>query len=285
MVFLKYSCGSCRRVLPSSTLRFDPPGDLLFSFHLLLSGGGRLPPRFFVPSSVVRPTEFPLPSLLADQVYQRGLEVGQTLVLCDNSGWEYTVIIQQMADAEVRCKLLRRALSAAEPRTKISLYQGLLPADEFEHLLRYGTALGVVEFVPMITERTELGAMQMLQDERLAFWNTIILEAAAAAGRARLPQIRPAVLFETACADVTRSGLALLLATESPALLPYVRALRPRPFSIIVMGGPPEEFTLDEIARAQRYGVHPVTLGRRWPPAAVAGLLAASSILQEFSDL
>ena len=66
------------------------------------------------------------------------------------------------------------SIRRAEPRTRISLYQGVLKAQKLEWVLQKGTELGLVEFIPLVCERSVVGDLEDV-DRKLGRWQRIFL--------------------------------------------------------------------------------------------------------------
>jgi 16S rRNA (uracil1498-N3)-methyltransferase len=113
------------------------------------------------------------------------------------------------------------------------------------------------------------------------------MEAAEQSGRGRLPTLRPAVMFSTACEDAARGGLTLIPWEEERerSLRSVLQAAEPPPFSINLFVGPEGGFSAEEVDQAQRYGALPITLGPRILRAETAGLVSAAAILHHLGDL
>ncbi len=246
--------------------------------------------RFFVPPEVLLQTgnDVMLTGPLAHQLHRvLRLRVGEEIVLLDNSGWQYLVAITAISAKGVRAEVRQKSLPANEPRTKITLYQSVLKGERFEFALQKGTELGIVEFVPVIASRC---IVTNLSDASAKFarWQRVILEAAEQCGRTKLPNLRPALLFPAACEEASGKGLSLI-PWEEEKTFSLKWLLRPqageRPFNINLFIGPEGGFTPDEVALAQDYDIHPVTLGPRILRAETAGIAAAAAILYEMGDL
>jgi 16S rRNA (uracil1498-N3)-methyltransferase len=226
---------------------------------------------------------------------------GDVIVVLDNSGWEIETQLVTVDRDEINGEVLRRRLAASEPRTKISLYQGVLRSKGFELALQKGTELGIVEFVPVIADRCVISDLDAVDKKRVR-WEWIIQEAAEQSRRGRLPALCPANLFPLSCERSRQSGgLALILwegdsqdprATSGRLNLRQLlqsppagsRATWP-PLTISLFVGPEGGFTREEIGLARKYGLVPVTLGPRILRAEVAGLVAAAAVLYELGDL
>jgi len=249
--------------------------------------------RFFIQPEWIRGRTVTLSGAVVHQIcHVLRLHPGDHILVLDNSGWEWKVELTQVDKDRVEGRTQGKSLARGEPRTKITLYQGVLKGNHFEFALQKGTEVGIVEFVPVVSGRCVIADVNAVE-KKLARWRRIVLEAAEQARRGRLPVIQQAMLFATACERARlSSGLSILPWEESDASLkPFLWrgdqavGATARPFSINLFVGPEGGFTADEVDLAQRYGVHPVTLGPRILRAETAGLVAATAILYELGDL
>lgn len=244
--------------------------------------------RFFVPASWLEKEQVTITGTLVHRLRNvLRLNAGTHIILLDNSGWEHEVEITNVSSQRIEGRIVHKSLASAEPRTKISLYQAVLKLTKFEWVLQKGTELGIVGFVPMISERCVIGSLEEISKTKTERWWRILMEAAEQSRRGRLPTLRPAVLFPTACEDAGRGGLTLIPWEEEQdqSLRSILRAAERPPFSINLFIGPEGGFTPQELTQAQRYGAIPITLGPRILRAETAGLAAAAAILYELGDL
>ena len=110
--------------------------------------------RFFIPPSWIRGNRVTITGPQAHQIANvLRMRSGELIAVLDNSGWVIEVQLTSVDGNAVNGEVQRRRLSAREPRTKVSLYQGVLRSNRFEFVLQKGTELGVVEFVPVIADR------------------------------------------------------------------------------------------------------------------------------------
>lgn len=250
--------------------------------------------RFFIPPSWIRGNRVTVTGPQAHQIANvLRMRQGDVIVVLDNSGWEIEVRLTSVDGNAVNGEVQRRRLSHREPRTKISLYQGVLRSSRFEFVLQKGTELGVVEFVPVIADRCVMSDLEVVEKKRRR-WEMIIQEASEQCRRARKPVLGSAALFPQVCEQVRHAGgLSLVLSEEEgkTPLRDVLRAVssddRPNypPFSVNVVVGPEGGFTASEMDVAQRYGLVPVTLGPRILRSETAGTVAAAIILYELGDL
>lgn len=271
--------------------------------------------RFFVSPETLAQRPIVLDGALAHQLCRvLRMRPGERIVLLDNSGWEFETELRAVQPERVEGRVLIRRLARGEPRTKISLYQGVLKGDRFEWVLQKATELGVVEFIPLTTARTVVGRLQDVHKKRQR-WERIIREAAEQSGRGHLPPLQEPMLFAEACARAQKSGGLCVLPWEeaSPgsdlSLKQVIRDADPftvnlfvgpeeglseeestlarqyglRPVSLFI--GPEGGFTRQEVELAGRHGIPAVTLGQRVLRAETAAVAAVAIVLHEMGDL
>jgi 16S rRNA (uracil1498-N3)-methyltransferase len=257
--------------------------------------------RFFVSPESIQGDQVSITGNLVHQLcHVLRMRQGDQLVLLDDSGWEYAVELGEINKERIMGRVLHRTLATGEPRTKITLYQGVLKGHHLEWVWQKGTEIGIVEFVPMICERCLMSSLDDISTAKTARWKRIIQEAAEQAHRGRIPHLQPPMLFSQACDHTRRGGLNLMLwEEESEETLRHLlypeqsaewnlgekRKSARRPFSIGLLVGPEGGFTREEIELARGYGIRTLTLGKRILRAETAGLVAAALTLHEFGDL
>lgn len=256
--------------------------------------------RFFVASEALQGQRVQIdePALVHQLSNVLRLSAGDQIVLLDNSGWEYTVVLEQLGREGVVGAIERKQLSATEPHLNLSLYVALLRGERFEWVLQKGTELGVSAFVPVVCQRSVVDDLAGIGGAKVERWERIIREAAEQSRRARLPRLSPAMLFDSACEHAQRHSQTFLLwegsgATSLRTLLRQPPGLdRPTeldsvaaPFSISLLSGPEGGFTESELATAAVQRVALASLGPRTLRAETAPVAAAAAVLFEHGDL
>ena len=175
--------------------------------------------RFFIPPAWVQGNEATITGPQARQIARvLRMRPGDSVIVLDNSGWEIEVRLTSVDQPLVKGEVLHRRLADREPRTKISLYQGVLRSNRFEFILQKCTELGVVQFVPVITDRCVVSDLDAVEKKRRR-WEWIIQEAAEQCRRGRKPTLRSAILFARACEEARQAGgLSLILWEEEQQL-------------------------------------------------------------------
>ena len=211
------------------------------------------------------------------------LQSGEQIVVFDNDGLEYTVILDKVEKDQVKGTICHTR-QTVEPDIKITLYQALLKSDHFEFVLQKCTEIGVSVFVPVVCERC---ITRKPSSNKLERWEKVIKEATEQSGRGTMPILKPTLSFEDTCRSV--EGLSLIAGIGLNSLK-LSKVLRPNAFqndpSIInIFIGPEGGFTTDEEELAQRSGIQKITLGPYVLRAETAGLVAATAILYEYGEL
>src|SRR3989338_266879 len=98
---------------------------------------------------------------------------GERFVLFDGSGYDF---ISEFSEENIR--IVEKVLNRREPERKIFLFQSLLKKDKMEWIFQKGTEVGVFEFIPVLSARSDRKDFNQKRAEK------IIKEAAEQSGRA-----------------------------------------------------------------------------------------------------
>jgi len=200
--------------------------------------------RFFIPPDWIQDNIVTVTGPQARQISRvLRMRPGDELLVLDNSGWEVQTRLLSVERDTVRGEVLRK----------------------FEYVLQKCTELGVVEFVPLITERCVISDLNTAET-KLGRWRWIIQEAAEQSRRGRLPSLRPSMLFPQACDQARQRGGLALAPWEEEGQISLRQVLRTAPeghekswppLTISLFIGPEGGFSAAEVELARRYGPHP----------------------------
>lgn len=220
------------------------------------------------------------------------LQVGDQITLLDNSGWEYSVTLDAVERDTVAGTITGKMLATTEPQLKLTLYVALLRGERFEWVLQKGTELGVTSFVPVVCQRSVIDDLADIGSGKVERWERIVREAAEQSRRAKLPKLRPAMLFDAACEQAIRRSQTFVLweGRDARSLRTLLRdragsAVEQAAFSISLLSGPEGGFTESELATATMYQIALASLGPRTMRAETAPIAAAAAVLFEHGDL
>lgn len=212
------------------------------------------------------------------------LSPGDRIIVLDNQGWEYDVVLRTVGRKEVVGQVTQKRPAPGEPRTQVSLYQSLLAREKFEWVLQKCTEVGVARFVPVVTQRSLIRKTSAIDVRRLTRWRRIVAEAAEQSGRGRIPELTTPVHFGEAVSRL--GGFERCLVAWPQAQRPSLRELlgRGKPATVAILIGPEGGFTDEELQQAQAGGAMPFSLGQRILRTETAAVVAAALILYELEQ-
>jgi 16S rRNA (uracil1498-N3)-methyltransferase len=245
--------------------------------------------RFFVSPCALRQSPIVLTGDLAHQMRRvLRLAPGDRVALLDGDGSSCEAEVIAVTAKDVRLVPLTWAAAAGEPAVHITLYQAVLKGERFAWALQKGTEVGVSAFVPVLTERSIVDDLHVVEAKRER-WQRIIQEAAEQCGRGRVPELLPGQLLRQALKIPAWPGALRVIPWEGEHarslsdlltecnLCDHVR--------IEVFVGPEGGFSDSEIDWARQHDVQPVSLGPRILRAETAGLVAAVAILYQAGEM
>ena len=243
--------------------------------------------RFFVAPELLIETgiDISLPKELAHQVRDvLRLNIGEQLLLLDNSGDEVLGTVAKTGKAGVEVSLLERRPGKSEPAVRIILCQGLLKSARFEWILEKGTELGVSVFAPMLCRRSMAG-LEDAGPAKQQRWQRIVQEAAEQSGRSRLPELLPIRPLMPVLNDIPPGALAIMPWEEEhnrtlhDVLSSFASTPAQSLTTVVLFIGPEGGLTAEEVAKAQQHGVQVVSLGSRILRAETAALAAVANVM------
>ncbi|MHB2015813.1 MAG: RsmE family RNA methyltransferase, partial [Candidatus Xenobia bacterium] len=177
------------------------------------------------------------------------LRPGDEVHLLCGDGFEYRVRLTGTQGRQALLEVLERRELHSEAPAPVTLYVGALKGDGLDHVVQQATELGVTRLVPMETERS----IVRLPFQRHARWVKIAQEAAALAGRGRVPEISTGLRFAEAVREAGRAVLFWELADAEVAV--------GTPLNVLV--GPEGGFSPAEATLAMTHGITVGSLGPR----------------------
>lgn len=210
------------------------------------------------------------------------MEIGDTLTICDGQSNDYLCRICETGKNCLKAKIEETTKSESEPKTKITLYQGLPKSDKMELIIQKCVEIGVCRIVPVITERAvvkiEKGAKEDKKTER---WQKIAESAAKQSGRGIIPAVERPMKFKDAIEEAVKNGEAIIPYENEKdrGLKEFVKNSKAENVGIFI--GPEGGFDTKEIEFAVENGVMSVTLGKRILRTETAGIVTSAIVLYE----
>ena len=212
------------------------------------------------------------------------LRAGERIVLFDGGGQEYEVQLDAVQAERVTGQVVASRVGLAEPRVRVTLYQGMLKGDKFDMLLQKGTELGVAAFVPVICKRSVV-RLDALSAERSQRWNRVVVEAAEQCGRSHLPVVLHPMAIGDVGNEVAEGGLTIIPWEEEPqvrlrdVLADRLASSTQTSPTVRILIGPEGGLAQDEVREIAARGAIVVSLGARVLRAETAALATVTAVL------
>lgn len=205
------------------------------------------------------------------------LKIGDQIILLDNSGFEYLVSLEKFSP-QIEGHVLEKKKNQNEPGKKIILCQSFLKSDKFEQVLKFCTNLGVVSFVPFISENS---IVKEINPHKLDRYQKIIRESVEQSGRAILPELNPLITFKELLKLLKKKeGLKLIgWEQEKEKKLTDFKEQIEKTKTIYLLIGPEGGFSEEEVALTQQIGCLPFSLGKLILRSEIAGLVSSALII------
>lgn len=232
--------------------------------------------RFFVEPTSLRGDEIIINDAKQVEQMRRVLRMrpGDSFIVLDNTGVEYFCDFSGFEGRNARGVIRDKKINAAETNLKVTLYQALPKKLElFEWVLQKGTEIGVSQFVPIITQRTERSSLP--KPERL---HAILKEAAEQSGRGILPELCDVSSLEEAISS-SMAESKIMLHTDGPTSLLSDLKGNISKNSVALFVGPEGGFSEAEAQSVGKKGVALASLGPRTLRTETAGIAGASLLL------
>ncbi len=212
------------------------------------------------------------------------MSAGDELILINGSGEELNARIDSVSRGEVRFTVTGVSLCAAEPKNRVTLFQGMPKSDKLELIIQKCVEIGVHSVCAVQMKRSVVkGERSAAKLER---YNRISHEAAKQCGRAFAPCVFTAASLEEveldrfdlvliAYEDETKSTLKSVLTAEKNAL--------PVGADIALIIGPEGGLDPSEIeyVLSANKNAHSVSLGSRILRTETAGMAMLAMLMYE----
>jgi 16S rRNA (uracil1498-N3)-methyltransferase len=243
-------------------------------------------PRFMLTAEQLRAEPVRLMGPDAQHARVLRLAPGDTVLVSDGLGHEFSCRISLITPTLVELISLQPTSRQSEPELEVTLYQGLARGSKLEFTIQKTTEVGVFQVVPVICAHSQIKPDQE-SSSRLKRWQEIARQAARQSGRTRVPEIQAPLAFARCLEQAKTSDLSLLL-DEAKQPQDYWKgsvADLPRPRRVALFVGPEGSFSAEEKNRAAQSGVRLVGLGPRILRSETAGVIAVTLALFQWGDL
>jgi 16S rRNA (uracil1498-N3)-methyltransferase len=148
--------------------------------------------RFYVDKSIGNDSllHFSNPEMVHQLRRVFRLHEGDKAIFFDGSGTDYVCEIVLFTKDDVSARVLESKPMKRYSDKKVTLAVSLIKKDNFEWVIQKGTELGVSEFIPLISERSEKKGFNMERAQK------IMVEACEQSGRGDMPTITGPIILK-----------------------------------------------------------------------------------------
>ena len=148
------------------------------------------------------------------------LKEGDEVDISDGVEWEYHARIEDIGREEAQLKILDKQAFAAEPKVRVTLFQGIPKQGKMETIIQKCVELGVYRIVPVFMDRTVVVDRGNF-NKKIQRWNRVSAEAVKQCRRGIIPKVTDAVKTEDLLRDSDNSGTPDMFREFDLILFPY----------------------------------------------------------------
>ena len=211
---------------------------------------------------------------------------GEEVTLCDGQGMDYHAVIQTADKGLVEVKVLNSNPSDTEPKTRVTLLQGLPKSAKMETIIQKCVELGIYDIQPVTTLRTVVRIADDRDGEKKTQrWQRISEEAAKQSKRGRIPRVwTPAPLHQAIGSCQADLKLILWEEEKNQSLRQALHRQETSPKSVAVLVGPEGGLDESEVELVIQHGWIPTTIGNRILRTETAGMAVLAAIMYHLGE-
>ena len=210
------------------------------------------------------------------------LDVGDTINLLDEMGWEYRGVITAKKTQAIEVKIVEKYPPRQESPIKIVLGQALPKVRKMDFIMQKATELGANTIIPFFSTRAVPQLDGNRQGKKSERWAKIVREATKQCGRRVIPQVEKIFTLEEVIRKEDDNSLKIILWEDEKKNRLYNVLKNLQQFKkIIILVGPEGGFTEGEVAAAKDHGYLSVGLGNSILRTETAGLYLLSVLHYE----
>ena len=201
-------------------------------------------------------------------------KLGQTVLVCDGKGTDYTAEITQIEPECVTLSIQSRQPSSCEPSVQLTLFVGYPKQDKLEWIIQKGVELGAVRIVPFFSRYCVVTPKK--EEQKNQRYQKIAQEAAKQAGRGVIPVVEMPLTFAQLLERVSQFDTCLLCYEQGGN--PLSTCLE-NAKEVALITGSEGGFTPEEAQKLADAGAHWIGLGPRILRCETAPIAAASAVM------
>ena len=237
--------------------------------------------RSFIELALQPERELILPEMVSNHVIRvLRLEIDDVFHLFNGDGYDYPCRILSLEKRGARVLILEKIAVLNESPLRIHLYQSIARGEKMDWILQKSTELGVAEFTPIVSDRTEVKLEGERSDKKLAHWQGVVRSACEQSGRAIVPAVNLAVAIHSIDAEGINSAYYL----QPDATNRISELTIPNDGKLVLAIGPEGGFTERDIRLLQTAGFKGLRIGPRVLRTETAGIAVTAALQSHYGD-
>lgn len=209
------------------------------------------------------------------------VSVGDLVTLCDGKGTDYNTVVAEIGENGIVCDITSVCSNENEPKTKISLFQGLPKGDKFSYIVEKCVEAGVFEITPVELKNCVVKSTKKDYEKKVDRLRKVSEAASKQSGRGIIPEIHSLVNLDELIKKKEEFDLLLFpyeLAKDTTIKKP-LKEFKGEKIAVII--GPEGGFSEKEANILIENGFVAVSLGKRILRTETAGAAAVFNIIYE----
>ncbi|MCK5126492.1 MAG: 16S rRNA (uracil(1498)-N(3))-methyltransferase [candidate division Zixibacteria bacterium] len=201
---------------------------------------------------------------------------GEVVRLIDGAGKALICEVVKIVSKQVDCRVIKSLKNSGEPSFQLTLACGISSSGKFDLILEKGTEIGVIRFIPLITEKgiVRLGGDDAIKT-KMQRWQRVILAATKQSGRSVFPDITRPLSYSSFINGISpESALLFHPGRENDNIFNRFKKIDNNRLTVIT--GSESGFSNQEIETAVERGIPTVSLGNRILRAETAAVVFSS---------
>lgn len=209
------------------------------------------------------------------------LKAGDEISVFNGEGREYLCRIDHVTKNETTAAVIREITPASpESPLQLTLASVVIPGDKYDLIVQKAVELGVVNFIPLASERSEINLKDL--PKKLIRWRRIALDAAKQCGRARLMTIEePQNVMDLISTEQDADTARIFFSERDGSDLSELD----KPRQMVSVIGPKGGWDDAELETARHNDFTIVTLGGRIMRAETAAIALTAILQHRFGDI
>lgn len=224
------------------------------------------------------------------------LSAGDEIDISDSVEWEYRAELLYLDSDSAEARILDKQKFTAEPKTRVTLFQGIPKQGKMEIIVQKCVELGVAEIVPVFMSRTVVVDKGKF-DKKIQRWQKVSDEAVKQCKRGIVPQVFDPILlpelveafgifdlvlfpYENESGTTIKAVLREAVGEDAQRKMRETGPARDW-MRVAVIIGPEGGFSEEEAAAIIEAGGRSVSLGKTTLRTETAGMAALAMIMYE----